>query len=376
MTVSELGRSLIDGRRRLDAGEAEWLGWLVEFDRSGEWSLDGHLSCVAWLVDYCGLARTTAKERLRIAYELDRRPIIASSFASGELSYSKLRAITRITNVDEETDQILVETARSVTAADLDKVARHYELIEEQERPVDALARWERRGLYRRGRADQMTVVEAVLPVEQAQRLLNSVDGIVEKAPAGAGGTRAQRRADALCDLVEAGLAHLEQGGVVDPEVATVGVICDYDVLCEKAAGTATTDDGVPLSGEAARRLACDAGIYRIITRGRSEVLDVGRHTRQWNRAQRRAIRFRHGGRCAFPGCDRTITQIHHCTPWADNGRTDLAAGVPVCWGHHVLVHEGGWTVAYDGPTATTTFTAPDGHRVVVRDPSRHKHAA
>ena len=153
-------------------------------------------------------------------------------------------------------------------------------------------------------------------------------------------------------------------------------MICDYDVLCEKAAGTATTDDGVPLSGEAARRLACDAGIYRIITRGRSEVLDVGRHTRQWNRAQRRAIRFRHGGRCAFPGCDRTITQIHHCTPWADNGRTDLAAGVPVCWGHHVLVHEGGWTVAYDGPTATTTFTAPDGHRVVVRDPSRHKHAA
>src|SRR3954468_7199519 len=96
-----------------------------------------------------------------------------------------------------------------------------------------------------------------------------SVDAVVDKAPAGAaGGARAQRGADALCDLIEAGFAPLAAGEEVDPEVAAVGVVCDYDVLCRQAPGTARTDDGLPLSGESARRLACDAGLCRIITRG------------------------------------------------------------------------------------------------------------
>src|SRR5689334_20159638 len=103
MIISDLGVALVEGRRRLDAGEAEWLAWLVEFDRSGLWASDGHLCCASWLVEHCGLARSTAKERLRVAWELARRPTLASAFASGEVSYSKVRAITRITNVDEET---------------------------------------------------------------------------------------------------------------------------------------------------------------------------------------------------------------------------------------------------------------------------------
>src|SRR3954453_22377848 len=149
-------------------------------------ALDGHLSCVCWLVDHCGMRRTTAKEKFRIGYELDRRPVVAEAFATGELSYSKIRAITRVTIGDEETDRVLVDTAKVVTATDMDKVARHYELIEEQERPVDALARWERRGLHRRGRADQMAVIEAVLPAEREQRLLHCIDAVaVDKAPAG-----------------------------------------------------------------------------------------------------------------------------------------------------------------------------------------------
>ena len=115
MTAGELGKSLVERRRSLDQGEAEWLGWLVEFDRRGEWALDGHLSCVSWLVDKCGLGRSTAKEKLRIAHELVRRPIVATAYASGGLSYSKIRAITRVVNTDEETDRVLVDTAQSLT---------------------------------------------------------------------------------------------------------------------------------------------------------------------------------------------------------------------------------------------------------------------
>src|ERR1700759_3604786 len=92
MVRSDLGNSLVEGRRRLDAGEAEWLGWVVEFDRGGLWALDGHSCCVSWLVDHCGLRRSTAHEKLRVAHQSSQRPLVAEAFATGELSYSKVRA--------------------------------------------------------------------------------------------------------------------------------------------------------------------------------------------------------------------------------------------------------------------------------------------
>jgi hypothetical protein len=333
------------------------------------------------------MARSTAKDKLRVALELTRRPAVAAAFAAGELSYSKVRAITRVIEADDATDAALLEVARTGTAADLERLARHWELLADQERPLDDAARFERRGVRRLHRYDGMAALEVVLASEDEARVLavidayiGAVEGGVERSPvdkasaASTGGdvlsrpSWAQRRADAVVDLLEAGLAHLEAGGEVDPEVAVVEVVVDYDVLCERVPGTAVVA-GVPLAGEAARRLACDAGVARIVMRGKSEVLNVGRKTRQWNRAQRRAIRFRHDGACAFPGCGRRITQIHHCTPWTAEGRTDLDAGVPVCWGHHRLVHEGGWTVAYEASTGTTVFVAPDGRQV--RTPAR-----
>jgi hypothetical protein len=100
-----------------------------------------------------------------------------------------------------------------------------------------------------------------------------------------------------------------------------VSAVVDYQVLCENVAGTARIGN-VPVTGEAARRLACDAGVCRI------------------------------------------IVQIHHTNPWTNHGSTDLHAGIPLCWGHHDLVHEGGWTVNYHGPTSTITFTTPDGRHI------------
>jgi hypothetical protein len=65
---------LIEGRRRIDLGEAEWLAQLAEFDAGCWWAADGHLSCVAWLVHHCGMGYSTAKDKLRVALELTRRP--------------------------------------------------------------------------------------------------------------------------------------------------------------------------------------------------------------------------------------------------------------------------------------------------------------
>jgi len=246
-----------------------------------------------------------------------------------------------------------------------------------------------------------MDTLEIVAPAEDIDRLIQTIDAYadrrdqepVDEAPAGdpavsvgvvddrepvdeapAGDAEPvvlipwwHRRLDALLDLAEEGLAHAAQNGVVDLDRTMVSVGVDYETLVERADGLGLLNAGLPLTGEAARRLACDASLVRVVTRGRSEILDVGRKTRQWPRAIRRAIMFRHGNRCSMPGCQRRILEIHHCFDWTLGGETAVDVGVPVCGGHHRLVHEFGWTVRYDTGTGVTTFTSPEGRTISTR---------
>ncbi len=172
----------------------------------------------------------------------------------------------------------------------------------------------------------------------------------------------AMKRLDTLNDLIEMAVAVNPE--TIDVDRAAVGVTIDYKDLLA-GTGTALLSRGGSVVGEAARRLACDCGIHRIITRGQSEILDVGRQTRYWNRAQRRAIKARHGHTCAVKGCHRRITEIHHIMWWEDGGVTSIENGVPVCHGHHVMVHEGGWQISYNATTGETWLTAP-GKRPLV----------
>jgi hypothetical protein len=373
MPTFELREQLVSLRTRIDAAEARWLAMVAEFDLREAWSADGALSMVDWLVTTCGFGRRAAKERVRVAHALRRRPLVAEQFAAGTLSYSKVRAITRISDADTALDEALLELAKTGTAADLEAAAGHWEKIRDQDDPVAAAqAQWERRGLRRHRGYDGLDRVEIVAPPEDVDRLLAVVDAYAERLRARAvdkGSAEpstallawTHRRVDALVDLVEEGLAHAAADGDVNVERTLVSVGVDYQTLIERAPGGALLGAGAPLTGEAARRLACDAGLVRVITRGRSEILDVGRKTRQWPTAIRRAIMFRHGNHCCFPGCGRRIVQIHHVRDWTKGGETSVDAGVPACAGHHRLVHELGWTVRYDMLTGVVTFTSPDG---------------
>jgi hypothetical protein len=116
--------------------------------------------------------------------------------------------------------------------------------------------------------------------------------------------------------------------------------------------GSATLDDGTPISATAARRLACDAHLVPAVLGGRAEVLDVGRARRLFTGHLRRALVLRDRG-CAFPGCDRPASwcEAHHIRPWAAGGETSLGNGVLLCGHHHRLVELGDWQVvlAADG---------------------------
>src|SRR5439155_18636210 len=164
-----------------------------------------------WLVGRCGLTPTTAREKLRVAHELSRRPAVRAALAAGALSYSKVRAITRIEDADAETDRTLLALASRGSAADLERVARHWRLLQEQERGVeDYLARFERRALRASRTFDGMMVVEVVLPIEEGEELLAHLRAAADRpVDGGSHEPTGRRRVDALMDLARAGRANL-----------------------------------------------------------------------------------------------------------------------------------------------------------------------
>ena len=100
----DLGAWLVERRGLIDGSEAAWLDVLAEFDAHGDWATDGQLSGAEWLMWRTKMARSTAFEKLRIAHELRRRPVVAAAFAAGEISYSAVRAITRIDDPGPEVE--------------------------------------------------------------------------------------------------------------------------------------------------------------------------------------------------------------------------------------------------------------------------------
>jgi hypothetical protein len=104
-----------------------------------------------------------------------------------------------------------------------------------------------------------------------------------------------------------------------------------------------------PIPLAMAERLICDCAVGRVLMRGRSEVLDLGRRTEVVSPAQRRALAHR-DQHCRFPGCDRPVgwTDAHHLVHWIRDGVTDLDNLVLLCRRHHKACHEGGWELVRD----------------------------
>ena len=99
--------------------------------------------------------------------------------------------------------------------------------------------------------------------------------------------------------------------------------------------------DTGPVALEAARRLACDASLTRVIMGPGSEPLDVGRRTRVVSASLRRALSLRDGA-CTHPGCDVPARwcDVHHIRHWAQGGKTQPANLRLLCRHHHRQAHD------------------------------------
>ena len=113
--------------------------------------------------------------------------------------------------------------------------------------------------------------------------------------------------------------------------------------------------DGVRVSAETSRRMACDAARVAMGHRD-GEVVSVGRRQRTIPPHIRRALEERDRG-CRYPGCASRVTEAHHVKHWADGGETSLANTVLLCRRHHRLVHEGKTRMALDRDGKAAFFT-------------------
>jgi hypothetical protein len=157
-----------------------------------------------------------------------------------------------------------------------------------------------------------------------------------------------------------------------------LNVITSIDQLRAGIPGAAHLDTGAPLSVAALRQLACDAQVVPVVMNGTSQVLDLGRCRRPFNRAQRRATAIRDRG-CVAPGCDAppSACHVHHCWWWSRGGPTDIDNAALLCGYHHRMVHRQDWaiTLAANGypqlppPPAVDPYGRPrQHHRFTLHD--------
>jgi hypothetical protein len=112
--IEELDQNILTLCTRINAATYELLVMIREFDERAGWLQWGLDNCAEWLAWRCDLSMTTAREKVRVAHALKVLPMISRSFSSGELSYSKVKAMTRV--ADYENEQQLLEFALRHTA--------------------------------------------------------------------------------------------------------------------------------------------------------------------------------------------------------------------------------------------------------------------
>ena len=403
----------------INAATARFLELIAEFDRKEGWAQHGMASCAQWLNWQCGIGAVAAREKVRTARALESLPNISEAFGEGRLSYSKVRALTRVATV--ETEETLLHIALNGTAAHVERTVRGFRRVKRYLERDEAEAMRERRYLDWRQESDGSVRIEARLTPEVGELLRKALEaadaqldergaeeesdggaesgapadtakdagmGEADAVPAGVSAetsaqprprpvlppcwdaapesvsaetpsrSAGQRRVDALEHIVQRFLAGGGSGSSAGAHEVVVHIA--HDALCDVPESSgAELDNGRPLAVETARRLGCDGALVGVVEGAKGEPLAVGRRTRAVPPAIRRALFVRDGG-CRFPGCDRSrYVQAHHIKHWADGGETSLDNLVTLCSFHHRLVHEGGYGVRVD--EREIKFTRPDG---------------
>jgi len=365
----------------IGAGTGRALEMIARFDRARGWELAGHRTCAHWLAFRAGLDLRTARDHVRVARALEELPLTRASLGRGRLSFSKVRALTRVATPENEGD--LLDLAENSTAAQLDRVVRAWKRGSRKDEIEWEELRRASRELSIFPDDDGMYVIRGRLEPEAGAALMRAIEAAgdalfrAEREEADRGSAEpsgfedeerleqaARRRADAIGLVAEralaAGFGGDDRLSGARAERYQVLLHVDADTLsADREPGRSELEDGTRVSAETSRRIACDASVVEVAHDADGSILDVGRRTRTIPSALRRALEVRDRG-CRFPGCGLRFTDAHHVTHWADGGETSLQNTVLLCRHHHRLVHEGGWALEWWGP-GRAVFRDPRG---------------
>jgi hypothetical protein len=378
--LRRLGDEIAELSSHLDAASARLLGLIRRFDAEGGW--DGYRSCAEWLSWRTSIDLGAARERVRVARALGNLPRLAQALAHGELSYAKVRALTRVAT--PETEERLLKIGRAGTASHVERIVRGWRSMDRKAEIDEAAQQHKHRALHVYRGDDGTVVVRGRLAPEVGALLIKALDAAREavyqrarmasvtdvsaETPARTNmPSMEQQQADALALLAETALHHGIDPGAPGERYQVV-VHVDAPVLADADhPGQSVLEDGVRVSAETSQRLACDAS--RVVMRHDADgnLLEVGARTRTIPPALRRALQHRDRG-CRFPGCHARFGQGHHIRHWAHGGPTTLSNLALLCRRHHRAVHEEGYQVERraDGEL---TFRNPHGWAIPLVPP-------
>lgn len=360
------------------------LGDVRAFDAAGYWADEGAASCASWLSWRVGWSPGTGREHVRVARALAGLPCIDAALAAGRLSYSKVRALTRIAT--PATEEALLTDALATTAAQLERICRKVEAVRRQS-VLSVDEDRARRSVTRRELPDGMVAIEVVLPADEAALVMAAIDreAMAIRSPGTsppdlpaetppASPHPSSDRADGLVAMCQAVLRGRAPQRAPIEVVLTVPRATLATSPREREAAAAPSEiahlgDGTAVGTVTAERLACDAGVVELTVDDHGQPRSIGRRTRTIPAAVARALAQR-DPTCRFPGCTaRRYLDGHHLVHWARGGATTLSNLVRLCGRHHRFVHEHGYQVSYDH--GALAFFDPRGRRVDHEPPRR-----
>lgn len=336
----------------------EMLAVTAVVERRGAHTADGCKTTAAWLRAHLGLSIRTSTAWAETATALADLPYLASTFASGEISFDKLAAVARLAS--PESDEVLAGEAKFRSVAALEaEVRRHKGGSAPNEERVRR-----GRGLSWSWRDDGARLaVWGSLTAEQGTKFVKAVDRIAEKTKIDEEGQLiglSVKRADALVELAETRIAEDQ-----DPARATVLINVDLDTAGRVARGESI--DGAMFSSQVMERLMCDCRVQAVIKDEEGVPLTASNASRSIPAWLGKLVALR-DRECRFPGCHNTkFLERHHIQWWTRGGPHDPDNLALWCQIHHPLFHGGGWTIRGKA-SGDLEFVRPDG-RVIREGP-------
>lgn len=366
---------------QINALTARFCDLIAEFDERGTWCGAGMVSCASWLSWQIGMGLRSAQEHLRVGHAVRRLPRIHEAFHAGRLSFSKVRALTRVAT--PERDEELLKVALSASAGQLERVVSAMRQVDDAgpdgmaglDLPIDPTITestgswlWNDDGTLQvrleLTAVDGAALLAALLradydrnrgpgdpdvpPIEPADEGVPSQAAAMPENPRGA--TDFWKRVPYDIGPAMVALAEAAVNGLAAPTVVSGGEVVVHEYLDDPADPERAPhlQDGPALDEAQVAQVACGGAIRRVGRSSDGAVLRMGRKRRP-SAALIRAITLRDGC-CRHPGCHRArYLHLHHVLPWSEGGETDPDNLILLCGEHHRRLHRGEFAVEIVG---------------------------